>query len=488
MAFSKTPVQSTYQTKMVPLLGTQFSRNNTPGYDTDFFNVFVELVRNKEIGENDYHIVKRPGTNLFYTATDAESRGIYFNADFQKLYWVVGDTLYIYNIATTSISNIYAGFFSTITGEVGFTDYLYDNGTQTVVLTDGTSLKMLSSTDTVTTCTAPDLPVPHQPYPVFLDGYIFLLKTGTGDLYNSNLNDPMLWTAGDFISCEILPDQSVRPIKLNNYIAIFGTNSIEYFWDAGNTSGSPLQRNDTPVKFNGYLGGYAQWGNKAIFVGNNVEGQPDVFILQDLKMDGIGDVTLTRYLGGLNAQFDSYRGSMVAIAGHVFYVLYTGLNYTFVYDLTTKLWTRWGYANSPYFDMVGCVNVKKSGSYSCYFIRQQNGSVYNMQEGLGTDSSTSFTCRGITPNQTFDTYNQKYMSQVTVWCDRGITSTETMQLSWTDTDYLTFSTPRDINFFQERPSTDRLGRFRRRAFKWEYTGSGPFRIKGLEVKINMGTN
>lgn len=488
MAFSKTPVQSTYQTKMVPLLNTEFTRNVTPGEDVDYLNVFVELIQNKAIGENDYNIVKRPGTEVFYSAADADARGIYFNSDFQKLYWVVGNTLYIFNVSTGLISNVYAGFFTTTTGEVGFTDYLYDNGTQTVVLTDGTTLKMLSSTDTVTTCTAPDLPVPHQPYPVFLDGYIFLLKTGTGDLYNSNLNDPMLWTAGDYISCEILPDQAIRPIKLNNYIAIFGTNSIEYFWDAGNTSGSPLQRNDTPVKFNGYLGGYAQWGNKAIFVGNNVEGQPDVFILEDLKMDSIGDVTLTRFMSSREFDYSKYRGSMVACAGHTFYVLFSGPNFTFVYDLGTKLWTRWAFQQQDYFDIVGCVNVKTNNNYRCYFLRYQKGTVYDIREGYTQDASVSYTCRGITPNQTFDTYNQKSMSQVTVWCDKSRDSSSVMQLSWSDNDYLTYSTPRNINFFQERPSTDRLGRFRRRAFKWEYTGSGPFRIKGLEVKINMGTN
>jgi hypothetical protein len=347
---------------------------------------------------------------------------------------------------------------------------------------------MLSSTQVVTTCTSPDLPIPHQPYPVFLDGYVFLLKTGTGDLYNSNLNDPMLWTAGDYISCEILPDQAIRPIKLNNYIAIFGTNSIEYFWDAGNTSGSPLQRNDTPVKFNGYLGGFAQWGNKAIFVGNNVEGQPDVFILEDLKMDQIGDVTLTRFMAAREFDYADYRGSMVAASGHTFYVLFSGPNFTFVYDLGTKLWTRWAYQQQTYFDIVGCVNVKTVDNYRCYFLRYQKGTVYDIREGYTQDAEVSYTCRGVTPNQTFETYNQKYMSQLTVWCDRALSSDQSLQISWSDNDYLSFTTARNINFFQERPSTDRLGRFRRRAFKWEYTGSGPFRIKGLEVKINMGTN
>jgi hypothetical protein len=77
------------------------------------------------------------------------------------------------------------------------------------------------------------------------------------------------------------------------------------------------------------------------------------------------------------------------------------------------------------------------------------------------------------------------MSLVTVWADKPA-STASLLLSWSDDDYQTFSTARTIELMQERPSTDRLGRFRRRAFKWSFTSSLPMRFKGLEVQINMG--
>lgn len=487
MAFSKTPVQSTYSTESIGLLKTQHSRGTTPATDADYLNTYIELVQNKEIGDKAAWISQRPGCARYINGVGGqESRGIYYNGDFKYLYYVVGSTLVVWDVANNVVAANIPGFFTTTTGEVGFTDYLFDSGAIVVVLTDGITLKMIDGTNTVTPCTDPDLPSPHQPYPIFLDGYLFLLKSGTGDLYNSNLNDPLQWTAGDFISCEIQPDTAKRPVKLNNYIAVFGTNSIEYFWDAGNTSGSPLQRNDTPVKFNGYLGGYAQWGNRILFVGNNVEGQPDVYMLEDLKMDPIGDVTVTRYLSSLDVNYSTYRGSIVGCAGHVFYVLYAG-PYTYVYDLTNKQWVRWAFQSNTYFDMGGAVNTKTGTSYESFFIRPSNSSIYRFDSALGTDDGVNITCWGVTDNEEFATYNQKTLNRLVIWADRPAVSSQ-LQISWSDDDYQTFTTPRSVELNQERPSLDRLGRFRRRSFKWTYTGGQPFRIKGLEAFINKGSS
>lgn len=486
MANTKTPVVSTYKTKMVNLLTSEFDRSPASGKDTDHLNVFFELIQEKSIGENSFNIVKRPGVELYISAVGPSGiRSMYFNSDFQKLYYVVEDDLHVWDVVTNTSSIIIPAVFGTTVGDVGFTDYLYDNGTQVVIFTDGTTLNQIDSANTLTVCADADLPVPHQPYPVFLDGYLFLLKSETSDLYNSNLNDPMLWTAGDFITSEIQPDQATRPIKVNNYIVVFGTDSIEYFWDAGISTGSPLQRNDTPVKYNGFLGAYAQWGNKAYFVGNNVQGQPDVFILEDLKMEPIGDVTVSRYLSSLTVPYSSYRGSIVGIAGHVFYILAAG-TLTYVYDLTTKLWCRWAYQQDTDFPMLAAVNTKTASTYRSFFCLEGT-TIYKFSNAVGDDNLVDFTCSGQTENQMFESYNQKTMNRLTVWADKP-TSSLLMNLQYTDDDYQTYSTAQTVDLFQERPSINRLGRFRRRAFKWSYTGDLPLRIKGLEVLINLGQN
>lgn len=480
------PVPSSYQKKMIPLMREQHNRGVIPTKDIDYLNIYFELTQDKELQDSDQYIVKRDGCSQYITSVGPAPRGMFYNQDFKKLYYVVLDTLYIWDVAGNTLSASIPTFFTTTTGDVGFTDYLYDDGNQVIVISDGTSLKQVDSSNTVTASTSPDLPVPHQPYPIFLDGYIFILKSNTSDLYNSNLNDPLAWTAGDFISAEIQPDQAIRPIKLNNYIVIFSSKSIEYFWDAGNVSGSPLQRNDTPVKFNGYLGGYAQWGNQAYIVGNNVEGQPDIFVLEDLKADSIGNETISRYLANLTETYTSYSGSMVASGGHTFYVLNAG-DYTFVCDLVTKQWFRWGYQQQIGFPIGASVNTKTLTTYKSLFYLSDSSTIYEFSPTLYQDNGVNFTTQGVTDNEVFGTYDQKMMARLTVWADKPPAS-GVLLLSWSDDDYQSYSTPQPVELFQELPCIRRLGRFRRRAFKWQYTTNQPLRLQGFEVELNMGIN
>ena len=75
-----------------------------------------------------------------------------------------------------------------------------------------------------------------------LDGYIFVCVGG--DIYNSDLDLPDSWPTSNFISTETNPDNLVALAKYKNYIVAFGTNTIEFFYDAANTNGSPLARQE----------------------------------------------------------------------------------------------------------------------------------------------------------------------------------------------------------------------------------------------------
>lgn len=75
-----------------------------------------------------------------------------------------------------------------------------------------------------------------------LNGYVFVCVGG--DIYNSDLDLPDSWNPSDFISTEIYPDDVVALAKYKNYLVAFGTNTIEFFYDAANTSGTPLARQE----------------------------------------------------------------------------------------------------------------------------------------------------------------------------------------------------------------------------------------------------
>lgn len=75
-----------------------------------------------------------------------------------------------------------------------------------------------------------------------LNGYIFVCVGG--DIYNSDLDLPDSWNTSDFISTEIYPDDIVALAKYKNYLVAFGENTIEFFYDAANISGTPLARQE----------------------------------------------------------------------------------------------------------------------------------------------------------------------------------------------------------------------------------------------------
>lgn len=484
MAYSKSPQQSTYQTKQVSILKQQNQRNALPTKDEDYLNVYFDLIDNKGLKDNDFHIVKRPGTASYISSVPGPSiRGMHYNEDFRKLYYVADDTLYIWDVGSGSLSGSVPAIFISNTGDVGFTDYLYDTGSTVVILTDGTELFQINSSNVVTPCTDPDMPV-HLPNPVFLDGYLFLIKADTSDIYNSDLNDPLSWTPGNFISAEIGPDLARKIAKLNNYLIVFGTTTIEYFWDAGNATGSPLQRNDTPVKFNGYLGGFAQYGNTCYFVGNDIQGQPSAYKLEDFKIEEISTPTIVRYLTSLVTTYSLKRASIICSDGHAFYLIDYG-TLTYVYDITSKQWARWGYQALQGFGMDFAITVKDTNDTKALFCFNNSTQIYQMSPTFTSDSGVIYSASGVTDNQFFDTYNQKAMHRLVVQADRP-TIAASLDVSWSDDDYQTFSTPRSIQLNQELPSMHRLGRFRRRAFKWTFTADSPFRLKGMEVDINLG--
>lgn len=85
-----------------------------------------------------------------------------------------------------------------------------------------------------------------------LNGYIFVCVGG--DIYNSDLDLPDSWNTSDFISTEIYPDNVVALAKFKNYLVAFGTNTIEFFYDAANVSGSPLTRQEGVLHNIGCIG------------------------------------------------------------------------------------------------------------------------------------------------------------------------------------------------------------------------------------------
>jgi len=486
LAYTKNPTISTYSTERVQL--TREINTRTGGLvtkDEDFLNVIIEPEKNKEARDSRSFVMKRAGSQQIVASVGASSvRGMHYWTDQDKLFYAVGNTIYIYSVTAGTTATL-AAAFGTTTGEVGFTEFLYDNGTTVVIATDGTTLLQVDSSNTKTVCVDADMPT-HYPFPVFIDGYLFVAKTSSADVYNSDLNNPMSWTAGNFLSAEMEPDKVVRICKLNNYLLVFGTESIEYFWDAGNASGTPMQRNDTPVKLSTYLSGFAQYGNQIYYIGRSASGQPDVFLMEDFKSRSVGTPSISRYLNSLTGSSGDWKAGLLSIQGHNFYVMNAG-TYTYVFDVETQLWGRWAFAQNTGFLIQNAVGFTNGTRYYPFFSLTGDSALYALNESVYQDTGVTFTAQLVTEASDFGTMNRKTMKRLSIIGDRP-TSSGIVKLSWSDDDYKSFSDARDVEMDQDLPATYNLGSFRQRIFKCAYTNNSLWRVQEIEVDINKGNS
>lgn len=486
MAFTKTPSFNTYQTKPVYLLSTLDNRDSAFSKDRLALNGYFDLFQDNLDSGSPYRYHSRDGLSLYTTMPSTNIRGMHYWRDIDKLYVAYDSSIAIYTASTGALITTVTPFIST-TGDVGFTEFTYDTGITDLVVSDGTRIATISSANVLTVSSDPDIPVPHSPHIVYFDGYLFTIKLNTADIYNSGLNTPLDFIAGDFISAEMSPDTSKRLIKINNYLVVFGSASIEYFYNAGNATGTPLQRNDTLAKEIGFLGGLSKTGNSFYFVGYSPLVGYDVYEAKNSDVQPMSNWFLRRYLQ-LNSSFYT---SIVSFGGHDFYVLtgtFASDTISFALDLKTKLITRFCFqqeADLP-IQYSQSLTVSGIGEVSLISLNGKAG-LYYFNPNNYQDNSVAFTTIVQTEPLLFDTMNSKFMSKVVVIADRP-TTTANLDISYTDDDYQTFSSSRSVNLNQEYPVLHQWGRFRKRAFRLSFTNNAPLRLKYLEVDYNLGLN
>jgi hypothetical protein len=482
MSFTRAPSQSTYQVKPLPLLFTPNTRDQVGTKDGLALNGFFDININKASETRDAMFVKRDGTTKFgYTCPSTNIRGFFYWEDKDKVFVAYDDKIDVVT-ASTGVTVTSLTPFTTTTGDVGFTEFYYDSGEVRIVASDGTRLITITDANVVATGSDPDMPTPHNPHVLFLDGYLFMIKANTSDIYNSTLNDPLAYVSGDFITAEMLPDTLIRIARLNNYIVAFGSASIEYFFNAANASGSPLNRNDTPIKQDiGFLGGYAVHHNKIYFVGSGSTTTPDVYMLEDFKMEQMKAPPLRRYL----EPYSSFTGAVISFGGRDFYVVSTG-TITYMLDLDTSLWSRLAFKTTSTMPIEYAYVVRLSnGANTSLFTQKGSGDLFYFNPMVYRDDTVNFTAEVVTPTEAFDVHREKYMSRVSVVADRTALSSQ-LFVSWSDDDYQTYTAPRPVDMSVEYPCLNRCGRFRKRAFKLTFTENAPMRIRALEVDYNIG--
>ena len=308
-----------------PILGGSYVARSVNAADSRMVNLFAEGI--PEGGKEAAFLNRAPGLRLLATVGDGPIRGLWRMGNYG--YVVSGKELYRLNPDWTSL---YIGNLSG-TGPVS----IADNGTQMFIACNGPSFIYNSTTEEFAQIADTDFP--GAVTVGYLDGYFVFNEPQSQRVWVTSLLDGTAIDPLEFASAEGSPDQLVAAIVDHREAWLFGTNSIEVWYDAGSAD-FPLQRIQGAFNEIGLAAAYsvAKLDNGLFWLGSDSRGQGIVY-----RSNGYTGKRISTH--AVEWQIQQYGDISDAIGytyqqdGHAFYVLvFPSEDTTWVYDVSTELW------------------------------------------------------------------------------------------------------------------------------------------------------
>lgn len=479
------------QKARLPLIGAYSNRGSNPLKDQRFVNAFPETRKVEQLDNTRIYINKRPGLVEFCNvAPNAQGRGlIHFKNNF---YAIIGNTVY-----EVSNSGIIVTPKITLPSSIGPCGIISCNSATLgdyIFICDGTVGWIIDDTGTPTQITDPDFPTPHRPSPTFIDGYVILAKGS--DVYNCNLDDPLGWNTDQYLSAEMFPDPVSALARQNNQVVVLGTDSIEFFYDAANASGSPLSRNDAAAIQMGIAAPDLVYQNEQFcaYVAQSNSGGRAVWVIEGFKPRKVSDEYIERIIDA-ETNIQATSGFGFRTKGHLFFLInLKASDRTLVYDFDEKLWHEWAsgihtpYGSDPtYHHSFDYDHVADNGTGKVYLLSASTGDMYYLDPEYYLDENIPIVVEIRTNKYDMDTYNRKFASSIKIVGDR-YEGTNPIAVAWSDDDYQTWSNNYVVDLNDDFPTRSRMGSFRRRAWRLVHVANKPLRLESLEVVYDEGTS
>jgi hypothetical protein len=321
-----------------PILGSAYTARSVNAADNRMVNLFPEMI--PEGGKEPAFLQRTPGLTTLLTLGDTpkEVRGL----------WTLGD--YLYAVCGNTFYKITSSYVATVKGTVAGTGpvNMVDNGTQIAIAANGPGYIYNTTTDVFTPITDPDFPGAITVG--YIDGYFVFNEPNSQKIWVTTLLDGLVIDPLDFASAEGSPDGVVGIIVDHREVWVFGTNSVEVWYDAGSAD-FPLQRIQGAFNEIGCAAPYsiAKMDNGLFWLGKDARGQGIVY-----RANGYTGQRISTH--AIEWQLQQYENMSDAIGytyqqdGHAFYVLiFPQADRTWVYDVATQAWhERAGWVNGQF--------------------------------------------------------------------------------------------------------------------------------------------
>lgn len=317
-----------------------------------------------------------------------------------------------------------------------------------------------------------------------IDGFNCIMDT-TGGLWASDLNSITGWTATSFGSANAYPDKGIGCIRYKTYIMAFGTQSIEFFYNAGLTP-FPLAKNQALTVRVGAVSSDAitQISDTVFWCGSTPEGGLSIF-----KYDGGVNRVSTPEIDGimLIAGASAITLTSIRFYGRSFIVCNVGTR-SLVYCIEESSWSEWAGNTVLWYK---CAGVSVGATMVNYAVSNisTSGKVFVMNQAslVFTDNGYAFSARVQMSPMDLGTMRMKVYHDVELVADTE-TSTSTLTISATDDDYQTFTALGTVDLSHERKRLPRCGAARRRGWVFTHSATTPMRLLALEGNVTVGNN
>jgi len=308
-----------------PILGSSYVARSVNAADNRMVNLFPEII--PEGGKEAAFLQRTPGLRLLATVGSGPIRGLW---QFNGLSYIVSG----YNLYRMDSS--YNTRFLGVVGGTGPVS-MADNGTQLFIACNGPSYIY----NTVTNDFAPiaDEDFTGAVTVGYIDGYFVYNEPNSQKIWVTSLLDGTSVDPLDFASAEGSPDKLVSLIVAHREVWLFGSSSVEVWYDAG-LADFPLQRIQGAFNELGCAAPYsvAKMDNTVFWLGADARGNGIVY-----RANGYTGQRISTH--AIEWQIQQYGNISDAIAytyqqdGHSFYVLtFPSASVTWVYDASTQAW------------------------------------------------------------------------------------------------------------------------------------------------------
>jgi hypothetical protein len=346
-----------------PILGSSYVIRSVNAADNRMINLYPEVIG--EGGKEPAYLQRCPGLVLKGTYGTGPIRGLYTLGDF--LYVVSGNEFFKVNDVYDASADIAledggdilledggdllaesAGAISL--GEISGTGpvSMADNGTQIFIAANPDGYIFNSITEELAQITDEDFP--GAVTVGYLDGYFVFNEPNSQRVWVTSLLDGLSIDPLDFASAEGSPDGLVSLIVDHREAWLFGTNSVEVWYNSGDAD-FPLTRIQGAYNEIGCIAPYsvAKMDNSVFWLGADARGQGIVYRAQGYQAVRVSthavEFAIQQYGNLADAVAYTYQQD-----GHTFYVLnFTDADTTWVFDAATGAWhERAGFRNGDF--------------------------------------------------------------------------------------------------------------------------------------------